>query len=61
MNYIDSLIKYKNTGDAGQCPLCNSQLVVSVYKNDLRESIEVSCPSCNKSELFSGSATKSQK
>ena len=58
MNFIDSLIKYNNTGDAGQCPLCNCPLVVSVYKNDLRESIEVYCPTCNKSELFSGSVTK---
>ena len=60
MKFIDSLIKYKNTGDAGQCPLCNSQLVVSVYKDDLRESVEVSCPTCNKSELFSGSVTKAK-
>lgn len=60
MNFIDSLIKYKQTGDAGQCPICNSRLVVSVYKDDLRQSTEVSCPNCKKAEFFSGSVTKAK-
>lgn len=60
MKFIDSLIKYKKTGDPGLCPHCNSQLVVSIYKDDLRESIEVFCPTCKKAEFFSGSVEKAK-
>lgn len=58
MIFIESLIKYKNTGNIGQCPICNGRLVVSVFKGDLRESIEVACPTCQKAEFYSGSVTK---
>lgn len=59
MNFFNSMRKYEETGNAGNCPICDEKLKVKSYTDRLENYTAIACTKCNKYALFSGTTTKS--
>lgn len=61
MSWIDNLIKYNRSGQAGKCPKCGDENVTATeHKNGNRLSITFECKKCKAFEHFDGTTTENK-
>ena len=55
--FTKNIVKYFDSGEAGNCPICGQKLLIKVYKTPIRDNFDITCSKCQKTQYFVG-ATK---
>lgn len=55
MKWVNNLVAYSKTGNAGKCPECQSrEIAITKHVNGARQSLTFRCEDCGASNHFDG-------